>query len=174
MKLKVLFFFLLLSITSCIKNTSYPTVPVIEYKDFVAYGHDSAHFTFGFKDGDGDIGFFEEGDTMPPFNVASKYYNDLYMIYYFKKDDGKFYVYDDSLATAAIDTFMFPYRIRPNLTPIGQNKALDGTITVRLPVPYWKVRKSPPHKIIKFDAFIYDRALHKSNIISTPEIVISK
>lgn len=159
----ILFVFAFAFFASCISTTTYPPIPVIEYKDFVKYGSDSAHFIFSFKDGDGDIGF-EQGDTLPPFNPSSIYYFDLYMKYYYKLPDGSFSVY---VFPGTTDTLAFTFRI-PNITPKGQNKVLDGSITTKLPKPYWKT----PHKVIKFEAFIFDKALHKSNVITTPEIIV--
>ena len=107
---------------SCKKPKEIPPLPVIVYKNFVKYGSDSAQFIFTFKDGDGDIGL-NQRDTFPPFNSSSVYYYNLYMIYYYKATDGKFYPYDNVAGTSVMDTLQYTYRI-PNITPKGQNKIL--------------------------------------------------
>ena len=163
MKRNLLLFSLIIIISACLKTKNYPPVPVIEYKDFVQFGSDSAHLIFSFKDGDGDIGI----DTLspPPFNNASnRYYYNLYKTYYYKLPDGTYSVY---VKPGTQDTTIDLFRI-PNLTPKGQNKVLEGDITVNLNAPYYY----PEHTSIKFEFFIYDRAFHKSNVVSTPEIIL--
>lgn len=40
---------------ACVKKTTYPTVPEIDYKAFFPYVGDSADIQIKFTDGDGDI-----------------------------------------------------------------------------------------------------------------------
>lgn len=156
---------LIIFLYGCIKPGDTPDIPAIKYKDFVTFGKDSAYFYFTFKDGDGDIGL-DNGDTNAPFNSGSKYYDNLIMTYYYKETDGSFHKYFNPQPTVN-DTQTFKYRI-PNITPVGQNKILDGEIRVWIDWPY----SFFGHKTIKFDAFIYDRALNKSNVINTSEITV--
>ncbi len=151
--------------TSCLKDSrNIPNTPAIEFADFVKLANDSADFSFTFKDGDGNIGL-RANDTSGQFsinNAGGEYYYNLHMIYYFKDVDGKFKRYfnvntnDSQRITARI----------PDIQPVGQNKILDGTIKFRIDPPYW----FPSHTTIKFDAYIYDRDLNKSNVITSPEI----
>ena len=55
---KYLFIFSAASVITyaCVKKTTYPTTPVIEYRDFIPYVGDSADLKLNFTDGDGDIG----------------------------------------------------------------------------------------------------------------------
>src|SRR5688572_4520553 len=123
---------------SCIKKKEYPIVPLIEYKDLIRYGKDSADVVFTFKDGDGDIGY-DQKDTFPPFNPSSVYYSNFYMRYLYKNSAGDFveYVYLVPPLHKVKDTLNWAYRI-PNITPNGQNKVLDGEIKVRLYAPYFE------------------------------------
>ena len=151
--------------SSCLKDSrNIPTTPAIEFSDFVKLPGDSADFIITFKDGDGNIGLGPQ-DTSGQYSIKSnggEYYYNLHMIYYFKDVDGKFKRFfnvntnDSQRITARI----------PDITPTGQNKILDGTIKFRIDPPYW----FPTHTTIKFDAYIYDRDLNKSNVITTPEI----
>jgi hypothetical protein len=150
---------------SCLKREEFPPQPVIEYKDFIKYGNDSAEFIFKFTDGDGDIGL-TESDTFGNFAPNAPYYYNFSMTYFYKDGSGNFQPYDAIDSTPAVmDTLKNGYRI-PYITPEGQNKVLDGEIRVKLLAPYIPIFD----KNFKFDAFIYDRSLNKSNVISTPEL----
>lgn len=158
-----------ISLYSCIKTQSVPNTPSIAFKDFVKYGKDSADMIITFKDGDGDIGLVP-GDTAPPHNVNGKYYYDMVMEYNYKGADGKFHRFKSATAT---DSMIIGYHI-PYITPVGQNKVLDGEIRAHILAPYFVVDPLviPAHKVIRFDIYIYDRALNKSNVITTPEISV--
>jgi hypothetical protein len=56
----------------------------------------------------------------------------------------------------------------PYLTPIGKNKALKGEISCAVDVPLHANQDT-----FRLDIFIYDRALHQSNFVTTSEIVLS-
>lgn len=121
-----------------------------------------------FTDGDGDIGLPD--DTMPPYNPHGKFYYN-YIISYMEKKGGqwKYYLLFNP-ETSQYDTVNFNSRI-PWLTPEAGNKAIKGEIelhmTILRPV-------EANYDTVRFDAFIYDRALHKSNVIRTPETVIKR
>lgn len=156
-----------LLLVSCLKREEFPPQPVIEYTDFIKYGNDSAVFIFQFTDGDGDIGL-DERDTLGNFAPSQPYYYNFIMTFYYKDATGTFQPFDAIDSTPAImDTLKNGYRI-PNITPEGQNKVLDGEIRVKLLGPY--IPPQVDDKNFKFDAFIYDRSLNKSNVISTPEL----
>lgn len=148
------------SITSCVKEKNFPTTPVIEFKQYIKYGLDSADCIIKFKDGDGDIGIVE-GDTVS--------IPDLIMKYLYKGSDNLFHPFDAIAGTAKFDTLFYPYSV-PDLTPKGQFKALDGEIKIKLrsaPLYYY-----PYHKTIKFEITLRDRSGHLSNMVSTDEITL--
>ena len=152
----------LTSIMSCRKSKSYPAEPKIEYLGFVKYGHDSADFKITFTDGDGDIGL-DQGDTNAPFQKSGKYYNNIFLRYEYYDTSNvlhSFYIVPNS---SPPDTLENDYRI-PVITPIGQVKSLNGEIHVRLFAPY------AAHNRFRFKCYIYDRALHKSNVIESPDL----
>ena len=173
---KIVFILVFLSaqlLLSCQKKEHFPFIPEIHYSRFLVEMDTATHVAqrgileFTFKDGDGDIGL-RSTDIHPPFNPGSKYYYNL-IIKYFEKQHGKF-VEVPLLAwnpdSARYDTMTFDARI-PRLTPNLENKAISGTIQDTLFI------NNPLSKFdtIKYTFFIYDRALHKSNVDSTPEIV---
>lgn len=157
---------------SCKKYEDYPDEPRIEFLDFVLLRDDQGidqrgMLTFGFTDGDGNLGLFNS-DTLPPFD-----YN--LFIRYFEKQNGTFrevflvtpvYLND---TTVIYDTATFNGRI-PNLTPAGKNKAISGEIRDTLFV------NNPLSRFdtIMFEVYIKDRDLNASNTIQTPPIVVKK
>jgi hypothetical protein len=145
-------------LSSCVKEKDFPDEPVIEFKEYLSYGPDSADCIIKFKDGDGDIGLLA-GDSIA----------DLRFKYFYKDTlSGQFLAYDYSIADTTFDTLFYEYRC-PNLTPDGQYKALDGEIKAKL-------RAAPlyglGHTVVKFEITLRDRAGHVSNMVSTNEIVV--
>ena len=160
----ILFFIPL--IYSCHKSTDFSTTPAIIYKNFLQHktskGKDSTGvLTISFTDGDGDIGL-GEGDTLYPYNRGNEFYYN-FIIKYFEKQKGVF----------KEDTLFFKSNARiPNLTPQGKNTALKGEISYELfDINY---TSTSTHDTIRYEAYIVDRALNKSNVITTDEIIISK
>ena len=161
---KILFLITLLfltTFTACMKKEVYPNEPIIKFQEFKRFNNDSAWFIFTFTDGDGDIGL-KTSDTTSPFNIKGDYYYNFHLQYH-EKQNGKFIQPDQSIP--------FSYRI-PYITPEAKNKALEGEVIVRIPFSYFDFSSS--NDTIKYSAFIYDRALHKSNVIETTEMVVIK
>ncbi|HLO91867.1 MAG: hypothetical protein ACM3ME_08405 [Chloroflexota bacterium] len=169
-KILYLFFFLLI-LSSCKEYENYPAEPKLELIEFTllrdAQGIDQRGIMhISYTDGDGNIGLYKY-DTVPPYD-----YN--LFVKYFEQQNGVFkeiYLirpnYDDTIVT--YDTATFNARI-PLLTPAGRNKAIRGeiedTLFVNNPLSTFDT--------IKFQAYIVDRDLNKSNVIETPPIVIKK
>ncbi len=156
--------FAALSFTSCEKPDEYPLEPSIEFVSIYstknAQGYDNKVFvSISFTDGDGDIGYHarESGLNDPIFDdPSSPYYNNFIV---------KTLILQNGLWNS-IDT---PVSARiPYLTPEGANKALKGKIERELTVPI-------PLDLdtLRYEIFIYDRSLNKSNTIVTPEILLN-
>lgn len=164
------FFFILTAaacltmLVSCMKKESYSVIPQIGFEGYYNIFDTTkiaktGVITISFQDGDGDIGL-NPSDLNPPFDTGSYYYYDYFIDLYEKKNG--LFIKDTSLNPP------LRYRI-PDLTPNDPNKAIKGIIvdTVPLnPAPVWDT--------IKFSMFIFDRALHKSNVVFTPEIVVRR
>jgi len=147
---------ILLILSSCRKFEEYPIIPYIEFVSFAKiyndtlYVYDKAYLTISFTDGDGDIGL-EQSDTLPPYD-----YN--FFISYFEKQNGEF-------VELILDP---PLNARiPILTPSGTNKSIKGEIEDEIFLNY-----TSQYDTIRIEVYILDRALHKSNVIQTPEIYI--
>jgi hypothetical protein len=149
--------------TSCMKQEDYSDIPEIEFSNWVSY-FDTGQFatrgaiTILFRDGNGDIGL-NPRDTFPPYNPDGEYYYN-YVITYFEKRQGVFVKLDLNP----------PYSARiPVLTPDYPGKAIKGIIADTL-----DLNPKPLFDTIRFELFIYDRSLNKSNIVTTPEIILRR
>lgn len=152
-----------LFITGCLKKENYPEIPAIQFVGFTEV-FDTGRYavrgiiTISFQDGNGDIGL-NAGDTLPPYDKAGKYYYN-FVVTYLEKRKG---IFD----TVPLDP---PYSARiPVLTPDDPNKAIKGLITDTL-----SLNPKPVYDTVMFAVMIYDRALHPSNTVSTPEIILKK
>jgi hypothetical protein len=153
---------LLLALPGCIKKENYPVDPVISYKDFKSYDDDSAYFTLKFTDGDGDFGLKPE-DTSGSYSSTGKYYYNLYMKYMYKKPDGTWSAYFNANPLVN-DTQYYKYRV-PFIEQSGKDKSMNGEVRVKLT----ELRPTTSHKFIKYVFYIYDKALHQSNVVTSPE-----
>ncbi len=170
---KILLFLILLAMVSCRKPATYPIEPSIAFSNFLLELNPNTGKTergvleITYQDGDGDIGLNPQ-DTFPPFNFGSPFYYNL-IIKYFEKQNGTFVEVPllswnpDSLR---FDTLTFNARI-PNLTPKNGNKNIKGiiqdTLFINNPLSSFDT--------IRFSVYLYDRAMHKSNEVTTPAIV---
>jgi hypothetical protein len=150
-----------LLLSSCMKKESYPDIPEIAFQGFTTQ-FDSGMYarrgilTISFRDGNGDIGLRPD-QKEPPFDTGSIYYYN-YIIDYYEKQNGTF-------VKVELDP---PFNARiPYLTPDDPNKAIKGIIVDTL-----MLNPMPLHDTVKFKFFIYDRALNKSNVDSTPPIIL--
>ncbi len=139
---------------SCSEKDEYPIIPEIEYlgmtKIYNPYidKYDRGVLRLSFKDGDGDIGL-RDGENIPPYD-----YN--FFVKYYELQNG------EEVRVVIADTNEFNARI-PILTPAGSIKAIKGEIEDTLFIYNFQ----STFDTIKFDAYLVDRALHKSNTITT-------
>ncbi|MFZ4520826.1 MAG: hypothetical protein ACOYNC_03935 [Bacteroidales bacterium] len=152
-----------LLLSSCMKKEVYPVIPAIAYQNFTmefdtGQRPTRGFLTISFKDGDGDIGL-RINQTEPPFDTGSIYYYN-YIIDYYERQNGTFVKIDlDQTYNARI----------PYLTPNDPNKAIKGFIVDTL-----LLNPFPVYDTVKFKFYIYDRALNKSNVDSTPPIILRR
>jgi hypothetical protein len=157
-------FSVLLLLIACTPDPDYPIEPSIEFVSFTKVQNntgidDKGTLEISFIDGDGDIGL-SEYDTDPPYDTASIYYYNFFITYY-EKQHGVYVKVDLPLTNDS--------RI-PLTPPAEEGLPLKGDIDIDLYInnPF------STFDTIKFDAYIVDRALHESNTITTPDIIIDK
>jgi len=161
---KISLFILILlfgGLTGCIKEQQYPVEPRIEFLSFAtdtsADGKDSLGLiTFSYTDGDGDIGL-DSLDKVEPYK-----YN--YYLKLMQQIDGQ--MVDVHPVNPDVN---FNARI-PILTPAGGNKNIKGEIARTLEL--YLASQILQSDIISFEIYIKDRALNKSNVITTPAFKI--
>ena len=149
--------------TGCRHEPKYSIVPHIEFVSLEKIdngtGHDSqADLTILFQDGDGDIGL-DETDKNPVFAVDSPYYYNFFINLY-EKQHGEWV--ETELPT--------PLHARiPHLSNVA-SESIEGTLTITTFInnPY------SPYDTVRFTCWIVDRALHHSDTITTPEIIVKK
>ena len=172
-KILILVLLVGLVVLSCRKFEDFPDIPAITYDNFVVLMNTQTGITergvlvFSYTDGDGDLGL-DKGDTLPPFNRKSEYYYNL-IIKYFEKQNGTFVevpLLSWNSDSSNYDTLTFNSRF-PILTPESGNQAIKGVFEDTLFI----YNPLSDFDTIKFKAYIYDRALNKSNEIETSEIV---
>jgi hypothetical protein len=158
----VLILIILFPLGSCHKIETLSKIPAIKFNSFAVFdtldplGNQSkgGRLNFDFEDGDGDLGL-----QVPSEDQADS--TNLFFTLY-RKTDGVMTPAppDDPLTPSS---YRIPYMVR-----LGQNKILKGNISVVFLYLFYS-----PTDTISYDFYIRDRALHKSNVASTSEIVIS-
>jgi hypothetical protein len=149
--------------TSCIEKPTYPSEPVIAYKDFIRYGNDpknpdSVEVVVSFTDNEGDIGL-EQADTNGDFK-----YGNIWLVFFYDSL-GTWAAYDSSdQSPVPFDTFKVAYRIPPVLPPGDPSEPMKGLVYVKQS-PFIKVFDK-----IKYVVYMYDRAGHRSDTIHTPPL----
>ena len=143
---------------ACVKKTSYPTSPTIEFSEFTPFVGDSADLKINFTDGDGDIGVAENDSTRTFW----------YTYYYLDTLTHKYRGYvTTNLITGLEDTLRNSYTIK-SPSDSYKGKPISGEISVRLQ----KFRHSKKVKNLKYVFYLFDEAGNKSNIVTTPEITV--
>lgn len=139
---------------ACVKKTTFSTTPEISYNTFVPYTDESADINIKFTDGDGDIGVGNT-DTM----------RTLWVNYYYK--DTITQKYTAFCYACGTDSLKNSYVVRaPKDSYTG--KPISGEVMVRLQ----QYRHSRKIKKIKYVVYLYDKAGNKSNVITTPELIV--
>jgi hypothetical protein len=163
---KIILIFLLLVVlgfTSCLKKEEYPIEPVIQWESYSVLtdsrGYDSLGFLkISYTDGDGDIGLFDS-DTVAPYK-----YNLFVKMFQMKNGSLQEIIFPDT-------NINLNGRI-PILTPAGRNKNIKGKIQLMIEMYFAAPELSSD--TIAFDLYILDRALHKSNVVSSPLYLVRK
>jgi hypothetical protein len=163
-KVNLIFLFLAaMGFTSCIKKEEFPVEPVIRWESYSVMtdskGYDSLSYVkISYTDGDGDIGLYNS-DTLPPYK-----YNFFVTMFQMNKGHLQEIIFPDT-------NLNFNGRI-PILTPSGRNKNIKGEI--ELMIELYFARPVLANDTIAFDIYLMDRALHKSNVVSSPLFLVRK
>ncbi len=164
MKFVKYIFLIIISVllTGCPDIEVIPEIPEIEFLSFTLNEDVDdlgnvilmGELIFSFQDGDGDIGL-PEPDTITQIDSTDY---DLFFTMYKKIGGVYIQLGEDDLGTPL--NYRIPY-IEPRE---GQNKILRGEINILFEYP------TIQYDTIRYDFYITDRALHRSNVESTPDI----
>ncbi|MEA3318269.1 MAG: hypothetical protein U9R54_09955 [Bacteroidota bacterium] len=152
----------LFSTVSCEKAEEYSIIPEIEYKDFIVkenlpeYNAVEGTLNFSFVDGDGNIGV-NQPDSINSDSTSSIEENPNLYIKIYDKLNGEFQERDS----------LYEFRI-PYLEGGTYIKSIKGNIEVDLLI------LNKISDTIKFEFYIFDRDLNKSNIETSPEIILTQ
>jgi hypothetical protein len=178
-KIMTFFVFLGLSATACFSPPSYSDTPSIAFESIrnvpISAGNDSVYINISFQDGTGDIGL-NPNETSAPYQATNAdgssnpfFYN--YFLNMYKRVNGRFV-----RVTFNSPDFTLNSRIPP-LNP-SRNSAIEGTLTYGLQFFYiFNTAFTPSisrNDTVKFEVQIADRALNRSNIIETQEIIVGR
>ncbi len=155
-------------IFSCNKEKNFSEIPFIEFKG-LEYNLSSGAsiLKISFQDGDGDIGLYS-WQNQPPFDTNSIFHYNYY-VHVFEKINGVFQplkIFNN--ITQQYDTIIFKYRI-PYIEPVSANGSVKGEFHTKMDLGLMK--PFIHSDTLKFEMYIYDRKLHKSNLATTPELL---
>ena len=142
---------------ACLKTDEFPVEPNITFKSLEVFG-DSASLTVSFTDGDGDIGL-APGDTFPPYDTLPYSFN--LFVEYEELQNGVW---------TQVDLLLPLYYRIPVITPTGQNKTLEGDLSVALK-PFPTVIGGA-YDTVRYSVKLVDRALHESNVVWSDALVL--
>ena len=162
---KVLFItVLLLTLYACSKLETYSELPSVEFKSvYIADTVDALgnevklqNVTLEIIDGDGNLGLNDK-DTIGDFSPESLYYNNLFITVSEKHNGG----YSELQKISENLHYRIPYK-----APIGQNKYLKAEVKVKIEIPLGYF----DYDTIRYEFFVYDRDLNKSQIAVSCDI----
>jgi len=139
---------------SCKKYDDFSPIPEVEFEGIElltdeTFGVDYLNISIKFIDGDGDICFYDQ-DTIK---------NIVFTLYYLE---------NDSLKPADL-AVPYEYKI-PYYEPEGRNKLMKGSVKTKF---YMDDFKLLGYDTLKLDFYVFDREYHKSNIGTTPYIIVN-
>jgi hypothetical protein len=140
-------------------EVSFTSVTVMDSSDVLDNPVKRVTLTFHLTDGNGDIGLSDTAKT-GPFHPDSLYYHNLFIQEY-SLENG---IYTKVPEPAGLKKFRIP-----DITPTGQNKTLIADISVTLEYP-WSEISPLPFSEFRYEFFVVDRALNRSNTDTTTTI----
>lgn len=152
---------IVIALTGCLEDVSYPDEPQIEYMSFVVDDNGSAVLSFNVTDGDGDLGL-NSGDTLPPFCTSCEHYYNLKCEY----DELRDGVWAHIELNPDEGQVPFYYRV-PRANPTGTNQAINGVVEIDMNT--WHLQSS--YDTLRFRLSIEDRSLNLSNEDTTQVLV---
>lgn len=153
----------LLALAGCRPPVKFPEEPHIEFvsleKEDDGTGVDNqATLTIHFQDGDGDIGL-RESDTVGVFSKDSLFYYNFFIDFY-EKQYGQWVKVE------------MPTPLHARVPYLSENvpESIEGDLSILTYINNYY----SSFDTVKLSCYLVDRALHVSNIVETPEIIVNK
>ncbi|MFN6944813.1 MAG: hypothetical protein ACK4ND_07675 [Cytophagaceae bacterium] len=163
---KIVFLLAITILIGCRKAPDYPNEPIIRFEKiekFTVFNplsqvySDSVVISIHFTDGDGDLGLSTEDVEDPKYKDK---YN--YMVKIFRRVNNQFELWDPPISSSG------------NFAPLvdkGYRGPIDGILKRNIDFPISQP-SIPANSVVRFEIQIMDRALNKSNTITTSEITV--
>lgn len=159
---------------ACVKPKEFPPEPYLEFRRNIlgmqeGVGGDSTltlSVEFYFQDGDGDIGRQDEAEREP---YVGEFFHNLHFYLQEMLPDSTYaqaYFLPDSTGTRY--PMVYPYHLH-YMEPVNANHSLCGTITWQVD-DFYQTAFFMRGKTVRYGFYLYDRALHKSNVVYTDAI----
>ena len=136
--------FVVFAATSCDDEPSFPITPAVMDLEGIPKGNNLADLNFSFTDGDGDLGWTEASEAGGQKDID---------IEYFEMVDTEWVL---------VPNIDLDQVLTPNLTPAGQDKYLEGIISVEIGFPPRVSGDLSNADSIRFAVRLLDRAGHVS------------
>ena len=167
---------LALLVSACREEPNYPEEPHITFDRVDQYTYTKNRITFDslvlvvdFQDGDGNLGLRRtpinesDPDFRPPFDQASPYFNNFVANLQIKR--GNTYIpYPFPVSSLNLNGRF------PRLSNDDKPEVLEGEI--RYTLTNFSDDIFDPRDTVRFEIFIYDRALNKSNVVYSDDVVL--
>ncbi len=140
---------------ACTEYPQYPDIPQVSYlytNSTITQTDKHIDFTFLLQDGDGDVGL-SNADTAKPY-TDSLYYN----------------FHSKIRVTKNNNSFILPYSLQyriPQIRNKNSKKFIKADVTISIDF----AQNLFPYDTIQLIYYVYDRALHKSNIDTSKAII---
>ncbi|QNP52180.1 hypothetical protein [Hymenobacter qilianensis] len=171
-----------LAVSSCLEMPDYPETPSISFKSISServsdgFGlYDRVTITVSFKDGNGDLGLREEDKVegspwarLNPDLTLNPFYNNYYITPLIRNAAGEFLPLELDNPNDNYNSTYPPLDKDSN----GRETPLRGDLSFT--TDFFAGDPLKPGEVVRFEVFIYDRALNKSNTIITDPITIPR
>ncbi|GHA57312.1 hypothetical protein [Pontibacter akesuensis] len=172
LKYSALLLVLVLVLAGCRKEPNYSDIPQITFDRVEQYTYsqnkvliDTLFIVIDFQDGDGNLGLSRGSggsqtgpDFQDPFNPGSPYFDNYFANLQVKRGN-----------TYESTPFTFSGRF-PRLSNDEAPETLEGEI--RFTIDSFTTIDYPAGDTVRFEVYIYDRALNKSNVVYTDDVVL--
>ncbi|MCM1168993.1 MAG: hypothetical protein NC324_03555 [Bacteroides sp.] len=158
---------------ACVKPKEFPDEPYVEFRqNILGVQADAGGDTtltlaveFYFQDGDGDIGREDEEEREP---YVGEYLHNLHFNLLEMMPDSSYGPVFQTDSTGARYPITYKYHLH-YIEPVNGNHSLSGTITWQVD-DFASTAFFMQGKMVCYSFYLYDRALHKSNVVYTDAI----